>query len=127
MQTAVTAHYCVFEYMYRDAGNWKTYGVMLLAEQAMEHREAVRACCEWGVLFVAEQIKVPSLCTEHWTNYSDEPSELDHAFHEFVDLRPATEEEVATMMVADTSTALLKRMQAAAGRWNVQLSPNCLL
>lgn len=119
--------YCVFEYMYRDAGNWKTKGALLLAGDATEVREPLRECLEWEDLFVAEQVGIASLCAEHWTSFGEGPSDLDHAYHEFVDLRPATDDELAVMPVAGSLDDVLVRMRAAAGCWNVALSPNCYL
>lgn len=51
----------VFEYLYRDAGNFKTYGrVLLLGRDEAAERE-IRACLEWGDQFVAEQVGIPAL------------------------------------------------------------------
>lgn len=119
--------YFVFEYMYRDAGNWKTYGALLLTGHAEGVRESLRECFEWEDLFVAEQVDVPSLCAEHFVTCGEESSDHDHAYHEFVDLRPATKEEMAAMPVAGSLDDMVRRMQAAAGRWDVSLSPNCWL
>lgn len=113
--------------MYRDAGNWKTYGEVLLSGEAMGMYEALRACLESGDLFVAEQVAIPSLCEQHFIDCKDGPSDLDHAYHEFVDLRLATEVEVATLKLSGTLNALMLRMRAASGRWDVSLSPNCWL
>ncbi|QDH68956.1 hypothetical protein [Marilutibacter alkalisoli] len=117
--------HCVFEYMYRDAGNWKTYGALLLSGDAGDSQEELRKCLEWGDLFVAEQVEVPSLCEEHFMATGEGPSDLDHAYHEFVDLRVANDEELASMQVTGSLAELLVRMQTAAGRWDVRLSPNC--
>lgn len=114
-----------FEYLYRDAGNFKTYGAMLLSGDAVAAREFIRACLEVEDLFVAEQVGVPSLCAQHWNDCGAEPSDLDHAYHEFVDLRPATEEEQALLPVVSSLEDLLARFRGAAGRWDVALSPNC--
>ena len=119
--------YCVFEYMYRDAGNWKTYGALLLAGDADGAEEALRGCLEWGDLFVAEQVGVPSLCEEHFAACSDGPSDLDHAYHEFLDLRRATSKEVSMLPVAEPRENLMARFRAAKGCWDVRLSPNCTL
>lgn len=119
--------YSVFEYLYRDAGNWKTHGSVLLTGEARSVGDAIRACCEWGDLFVAEQIGIPSLCERHWTDCGDGPSELDHAYHEFVELRPASDEEIATMAITDALSVLLERLRACAGRWDVTRSPNWTL
>lgn len=118
-------HY-VFEYLYRDAGNWKTYGALLLQGSSSEDSRALlRGCLEWEDLFVAEQVNVPSLCPAHWADHGEGPSDLDHAYHEFIDLRPATDEEVAAMPLAGALDEMMVRMRAAAGCWNVALSPNC--
>ncbi len=121
----MSEQHCVFEYMYRDAGNWKTHGALLLLGEARNVRHELRKCLEPGDLFVAEQIKVPSLCEEHFATTGDGPSDMDHAYHQFVDLRPAGEEDRASMPVTGSLTELLTRMQSAAGRWDVRLSPNC--
>jgi hypothetical protein len=113
--------------MYRDAGNWKTHGVLLLSGDAEGACDALRECLEWGDLFVAEQVAVPALCEEHFAACGEGPSELDHAYHEFVDLRPATDEDMATLAVAGSLDDLMARMRAAAERWDVSLSPNCWL
>ena len=127
MQQRQASGYCVFDYMYRDAGNWKTYGALLLAGDADEAREPLRQCLEWEDLFVAEQVGVASLCARHWADHGEEPSDLDHAYHEFIDLRGATDEEVAAMPLAGSLDEMMVRMRAAAGRWDVSMSPNCYL
>ncbi len=123
----MNSSYCVFEYMYRDAGNWKTHGALLLAGDAQGVRNVLRECLECDDLFVAEQVGVPSLCEEHFAACGEGPSDLDHAYHEFVDLRSARKEEVGMLAVAGSLDDLMTRMRAAAGRWNVSLSPNCYL
>lgn len=119
--------YCVFEYMYRDAGNWKTQGQLLLTGDAQGVRELLRECLEWVDLFVAEQVGIPPLCDEHFAACGEGPSDLDHAYHEFVDLWPATKEQMAVLPVAGSLDDLIARMRAARGRWDVSLSPNCYL
>lgn len=116
--------FTVFEYVYRDAGNFKTAGRLLLSGQDEEAEQAIRACLEWGNQFVAEQIGVPALCEEHWDSVGEEPSDLDHAYHELVCLRPA---EKADMSLREwgSLTGMVARMKAAARRWDVTLSPNC--
>ena len=113
--------------MYRDAGNWKTYGALLLAGDADGAGEALRGCLESDDLFVAEQVGVPSLCEEHFAACSDGPSDLDHAYHEFLDLRRATSEDVSMLPVAGPLEDLIARFRAARERWDVRLSPNCTL
>ena len=117
--------HCVFEYMYRDAGNWKTYGALLLVGGPHGFRETLRGCLEWADLFVAEQVGVPSLYETHLIECDDGPSDLDHAYHEFVDLREATEADLVILKVVGSLDDLIAGMQKAAGHWDVRLSPNC--
>lgn len=117
-------HASIFEYRYRDAGNFKTDGRLLLIGSGVGAEASIRACLEWGNQFVAEQVGVPSLCHEHWEAVGDGPSDLDHAFHEFVRLRPSGRDD-AGMEPWGSLDSLLERMRAAAGKWDVRLSPNC--
>jgi hypothetical protein len=123
----MAAGYCVFEYMYRDAGNWKTFGSLLLTGDANASREMLVRCLDWGSQFVAEQVGIPSLVDAHLVSCDDDPSDLDHAYHEFIDLRVATQADLAALKVSGALDALLGRMKNAAGRWDVALSPNCWL
>ena len=116
--------FTVLEYMYRDAGNFKTDGRLLLTGNDAGAEAAIRACLEWGDQFVAEQVGIPSLCREHWESVQDGPSDLDHAYHEFVGLREAGKEDLMRPAWGSLEV-LVERMRAAARRWDVRLSPNC--
>lgn len=114
----------IFEYMYRDGGNFKTFGRLRISGWDERADAKIRLCLESGELFVAEQIGVPSLCEKHWESVGEGPSDLDHAYHEFICLRrPDKEDEALT--VWGGLDQLLARMEAAARRWDVRLSPNC--
>jgi len=118
--------FTIFEYVYRDAGNFKTHGQVLLTGASEQVEAVIRGCLEWGDQFVAEQVRIPVLYEQHWEAVGDGPSDLDHAFHEFVGLRVATEEE-AEAPPWGSLDVLLDRMRGAARRWDVTLSPNCEL
>ena len=114
----------IFEYMYRDGGNFKTFGRLKLRDWNEEADAKIRLCLESGELFVAEQIGVPALCGEHWEAVEDGPSDLDHAFHEFVCVRQPKDAD-SDLPAWGSLDAMLDRMQGAARRWDVRLSPNC--
>ena len=114
----------MFEYMYRDGGNFKTFGRLKLRDWNEEADAKIRLCLESGDLFVAEQIGVPALCEEHWEAVEDGPSDLDHAFHEFVCVRQPKDAD-SDLPAWGSLDAMLDRMQGAARRWDVRLSPNC--
>lgn len=114
----------IFEYMYRDGGNFKTYGLLRLDGWDEEADGKIRLCLEWDNQFVTEQVGVPALCDKHWEAVGDGPSDLDHAFHEFVCLR-SPEADEASLPVWGSLEELVSRMRSAARRWDVRLSPNC--
>ncbi|WP_298578274.1 hypothetical protein [uncultured Luteimonas sp.] len=114
----------IFEYFYRDAGNFTTAGRLRLAGTDDAAEAEIRRSLEWGNQFVAEQVGVPSLCGEHWESVGEGPSDLDHAYHEFAGLR-LTKAEDSTLPVWGLLEVMVNRMRSAAGRWDVTLSPNC--
>lgn len=114
----------IFEYLYRDGGNFKTHGRLRLSGRDDEAEGIIRKCLEWGDQFVAEQVGVPALCNEHWESVGEGPSDLDHAYHEFVCLRTPEGDE-SSLPVWGSLEELVSRMRAAARRWDVRLSSNC--
>jgi hypothetical protein len=119
------AEFCVFEYMYRDAGNWKTFGSLLLKGSAVNVQDQIARYLDSGVYFVAEQIGVPSLCSAHFADCGGGPIELDHAFHEYIEVRVAVQEDLANLQIFGSLQELLMRIRTTGGVWNVMLSPNC--
>lgn len=113
----------VFEYIYRDAGNFKTQGRLRLVGTVDSAEQTIRDCLDWGDQFVAEQVDVPSLCRAHWQAVGEGPSDLDHAYHEFCGLR-ALRDADRDLPVWGSLETLVKRMQRAARNWDVRLSPN---
>ncbi len=116
----------IFEYLYRDAGNFKTYGMLLLAGAPTDEAISKLAnSLESDQCFVAEQVGVPSLCPQHFEDCeSYGPTDMDHAYHEFHALRAATPEDLETLTVFSTLDDLVAKFVATEGVWNVMLSPN---
>lgn len=113
----------VLEYVYRDAGNFKTFGRIRLEGAVGDAKQTIRDCLEWGDQFVAEQVGVPSICRAHWEAVGEGPSDLDHAYHEFFSLRALCDED-RDLPVWGSLETLVLRMQRAARNWDVRLSPN---
>src|SRR5690606_26233683 len=119
------AAYSRFEYPYTDGGIWKDRGGVLRRGYRRAADSSLRTCPEWGNQFVAEQVGMPALHVAHFRSWGDGPSHLDHAFHEFLRLRPATPEEIAALPAGFPLQDLVGRFQATAGRWDVTKSPYC--
>lgn len=81
--------YTIFEYLYRDAGNYKAWGRVLLTGMVTLEQEAeFRKLLDGGEFFVAEKVGIPPLNRTLWT-WSGGQTEDDHGFHEFQGFRPA--------------------------------------
>lgn len=115
--------YCVFEYLYRDASNYKAWGELLLSGIPSHGDEAaLKACLESEVFFVAEQVGIPSLYQELWA-LSGGRTEDDHAVHEFVALRAASIDESGKLPLFGNLSSLLRNFEAVS-KWDYSLSPN---
>lgn len=112
----------IFEYRYRDAGNFKAFGSIAL-EGSLTPREEneVRSKLEAGDYFIAEQVGVPPLYDQLY-QWSDGPTASDHCWHEFVGFREATEIEKDGGGIL-TATELLARFMSIA-QWSEGLSPH---
>lgn len=118
--------FCVFEYLYCDGSNYKAWGSLLLSgASTQEDVTALKVCLESGEYFVAEQVGVPPVYKELW-DLSGGPTSDDHALHEFVALRAATDEEQKTMVLFGELSNLLGSFQVVT-KWDYLLSPNCSL
>lgn len=115
--------YCVLEYRYRDAANWKTYGEALLTGRfSPASVRQIEALLDGDRIFVPEQIGLPPLQTLHACTYGAE-AELDHAFHEFVGLRPATDVDLIASTPVCTVEDLIVSLLKVGGQWECGLSP----
>jgi len=119
------APYTIFEYLYRDAGNYKSWGKLLLAGSvSQDYSEAIISCLETDNFFVAEQVSIPPLYEELWA-LSGGKTEDDYAYHQFFELRPATSDEIGELEVFTDTDELLSRFRKVGRRWDYLLSPNC--
>lgn len=118
----------VFEYLYRDASNYKAWGELLLDGDLSEVEIArMTARFEDGEFFIAEQIGVPALCEQLWQECQSASSvELDHVWHEFSAVRPATEADIGRLTRWGSAAALLNAVEKIDS-WKQALSRNYLL
>lgn len=86
-----------FNYLYRDAGNYKQHGSIVFARETNAElnviEKAIRSKLIDGEFFVASEWGVPEL---HSFPYD---AELDHAWHEFVSVEETGEEETEERVV----------------------------
>lgn len=121
--TDASNEYCIFEYLYRDASNYKAWGKILLSGiPSQKDAEALRICLESAEYFVAEQVGIPAVYKELW-ELSGGRTDDDHALHEFVGLRSATEAELGTLPLFGSLSSMLKTFHAVS-KWDYSLSPN---
>jgi hypothetical protein len=114
--------FCVFEYLYRDADNFKAWGALLLRGALSDAQVTeMKSKFESEAFFIAEQVGVPPLYQELWA-YSDGATESDHPWHEFFRVRPADENDLAIYAPRGTASALLQAITKIT-RWNERLSP----
>jgi hypothetical protein len=116
------AEFCVFDYLYCDASNYKSWGSLLLEGNVpATDLDALQACLNGGEFFIAEQVGIPPLYEELW-QYSDGPTEGDHVWHTFHALRLATREDTTGTPWGKVSE-LIARFKAVRS-WDEKLSPN---
>ncbi|HET7577464.1 MAG TPA: hypothetical protein VFK19_13015 [Sphingomicrobium sp.] len=110
-----------FDYMYRDAGNFKAFGTVILeGELRAPDREIIHSRLESDEFFIAEQVGVPPLYHELY-RWSDGPTKEDHCWHEFVGFREIADH--AEGRAASTTAEFVDRF-AAVKDWNETLSPH---
>jgi hypothetical protein len=114
--------FCVFEYLYRDADNFKAWGALLLKGVLTDAQVVeMKSKFEGEEFFIAEQIGVPPLYEELWA-YSGGLTKSDHPWHEFFAVRPAEINDLA-MGVPLGSANTLFNVVTRISRWKEQLSP----
>jgi hypothetical protein len=113
-----------FDYMYRDAGNFKAFGTVILEGQLCAADQAIiRSSLSSGEFFIAEEVGVPALYHELY-RWSGGPTDADHCWHEFVEFREIA--DPADGRPARTVADFL-RCFAAVNEWNEALSPHFAL
>ncbi len=80
-----------FEYLYRDAGNYKFWNSIIFTNPSTislgDAEERIRRSLDSREFFIADQIHVP----EAFPFVNGQPTEDDHCYHEFASLRLTTE------------------------------------
>lgn len=115
--------YLVFEYLYRDASNFKSFGrLWVRGELSQIDKEELLSCLDIDNTFVAEQIGIPALYDELFS-YSNGRTCDDHSWHEFSSFQDKTELP-ANVEVWGTTRALLSSFKGCKDAWDPEHSPN---
>jgi hypothetical protein len=122
-ELARSGRFVVFDYLYRDADNYKTFGsVWLRGTLTDAERGELVACLDGGEFFVAEQVKVPPLYAGLF-QHGEGPTEEDHGWHSFGGFRDEIELAEGAEVWGKASK-FFTAFRAAKGDWRPELSPN---
>ncbi len=111
-----------FEYMYRDAGNFKAFGSVLLEGSVSEADQSiVESRLSSGEFFIAEQVDVPPLYAQLY-RWSGGRTASDHCWHQFEGFRDLAEPPTDTS-IPPSAIDFVARF-AAVSAWNESLSPH---
>ena len=124
-QEVAMGGFSVFEYCYCDAGNFKSWGRLLMEGVAKpEDISALSERLESGEFFIAEQVGIPTLYQGLW-KLSNGPTADDHVWHRFHDLRPATKSEIGDVLQGGLDD-LLNRFRGV-NAWKLESSCHAFL
>ena len=113
----------VFEYQYRDAGNHKIPGrVLLEGPLTTGERALIEAKMESGEFFIAEQVDIPALYEKLFA-FSEGPNADDHVWHEFLGFT-CLEEPHSGEYITTANARKLYSAFCAVDHWKPDLSPN---
>jgi len=111
-----------FDYMYRDAGNFKAFGTVSLDGVLSEaDRQMLRERLEGGEYFIAEQVRVPALY-EQLYRWSEGTTRSDHCWHEFIGFRDLESAPDERLPVAEAA-AFIAQFRSVS-EWDCSLSPH---
>jgi len=121
-----TRMWTLFEYQYRDAGNFKVRGEIALEGVADPEnwKHALKSLED--DLFIAEQLDIPPLYAKLY-QWSGGPSAADHCWHEFVALKVVEHSETDRRTPRAGTAAEFVRRLAAVSEWQGALSPHFAL
>lgn len=117
-----SAGFCVFEYLYRDAANYKLHEAILLSGDFLpSDGERIVAALLDRLYFIPEAIGLDSL-QQGFSSYSETPSEDDHVWHEFRALRPAEQDDLYRLICRGEKDALIAAITSVPA-WEERSSP----
>lgn len=114
----------MFQYRYRDAGNFKASGhVVLEGQLTAAEQQRLGARLDRGEFFIAEQVGVPPLY-EQLYQWSVGPTISDHCWHEFAGLAEVESSDVPAGSFRWGKAADFLAQFCAVKQWDGSLSPH---
>lgn len=112
--------YTVFEYMYRDAANYKVFGSLWLdGEFPDEDKERFASLLEMDEFFIAEQVAIPAL--QPLLGSASDLNTDDHVWHSFVRFRPEGCLP-RDQKLHETWNVFIRRFDEVSGNWRIDHS-----
>jgi len=103
-------NYTILEYQYRDAGNYKAFGELLIeGEMTPNDLAALIPYLYDGEYFIPEEVGIPSLQPKLWDENSG-PNEDDHEWHTFENIKEVNSED-RKLSVWGTKEGLIQRFR----------------
>lgn len=114
-----------FDYLYRDAGNFKARSCILLGGRlSQSQQDEIISRMDSSEFFVAEQIGIPPLYAALW-ELSGGPTDEDHGWHSFEGFRDIEHPSEALLRHLWGSAEDFQARFMAIDEWDLRLSPNC--
>jgi hypothetical protein len=114
-----------FDYMYRDAGNFKAHGSILISGRLSGgEKSRILDAMEANEFFIAEQLAIPPLYDALF-QYSDGRISSDHAWHSFCGFRELDPVQALPEPIWGQTHELVAAFEQI-GEWDIFLSPNAI-
>ena len=107
------AIYTVLEYQYRDAGNYRAFGEILIEGEVLKSDlDSLAPYLYDGEYFIPEEVGIPPLQPMLWEEFGSD-NENDHDWHTFVCVRECRSEDM-TLPVWGSKEELIQRFQGSS-------------
>lgn len=114
-----------FDYMYRDAGNFKAHGSIFVSGKFSDEEEArILEAMEAEEFFIAEQLGIPPLYDALF-QYSGGMIDSDHAWHAFCGFRELDPVRAPAELIWGQAHKLVAAFEQIS-EWDISLSPNVI-
>lgn len=105
----------IFEYSYRDAGGYCVYGLALLSGAfSAADKGLIFEKLDSRQFFIPERVGLPPLQKDLYEYSGGYPTEDDHPWHEFLDLRDATSDEIGSLPTIGDFKELISKFSDVA-------------